>query len=705
MSFVFSNPLPQDGVTTLAAASVVNPFNDVKTYAISHQSGAGYRHVTDAIDSEALAAGPVYTDASVHLQQRINQLAAAVSAIIGITGFSAAVAGLPATISAINTTLTNAAAAATPNRLVMRDSVGGAAFAWLNATNTNAGTIVASVSGANGQTANLVQVQGYGLTAGEALTIPPTGPLTSARQITAPQFNGALSGIATNIAGIAAVPNGGTGLATLPAHNLLVGNGASPPLGLAPGAANNLLFSNGTDIVSAPFTAAIIPDRVLPYLKLLNLSITGNPASLTVTVNPGSFVNSVGTLKTIASTPVVLTAPTTGSQYAEVWFNDAGSANVTYGTVGGSRDTAAASSPNSPQWVFLPQNCTGIYSSQADWQAAGSPAAKGYVDDRPVGGGSSGAAGGTSTSATVATLGPPATSGATNGAQLSAILAGTAVGTYNGENAANIIASPTIMKSVATDVSLAHMLSTYLFPDTLSRISVSGATVSLAASGSNPLPITLQGRQREATSALTATATGAAGLRYLIADCSAAGVTPWSLISPMPTSNSVAPYQYVLEAYWFDGTVLRTTTIDTSNVASIASGNVRDETVVAQGTGGVISVTGTGAYQINPAVPVVDFWLPKPATLKIFNSGVAATPTTSKAIFIGAGLDGTGTNWALVPINNATGAADYSGGGNTAIIPSVSAGHHTIQQNIISTAGTICNPLGYACAVYIEIMG
>jgi len=48
------------------------------------------------------------------------------------------------------------------------------------------------------------------------------------------------------------VPNGGTGVATLPANNVLIGNGTSPVTAVAPGTAGNVLSSNGTSWVSAP---------------------------------------------------------------------------------------------------------------------------------------------------------------------------------------------------------------------------------------------------------------------------------------------------------------------------------------------------------------------------------------------------------------------------------------------------------------------
>lgn len=61
-----------------------------------------------------------------------------------------------------------------------------------------------------------------------------------------PTLNQNTTGTASNITGIAAVANGGTGLATLTANNVILGNGTSSPLFVAPGTIGNVLISNGT---------------------------------------------------------------------------------------------------------------------------------------------------------------------------------------------------------------------------------------------------------------------------------------------------------------------------------------------------------------------------------------------------------------------------------------------------------------------------
>lgn len=74
---------------------------------------------------------------------------------------------------------------------------------------------------------------------------------------------GATSGIplinqagADPVYGVAIVQGGGTGTNTLPAHAALIGNGTNSLLGVLPGSNGNVLTSNGTDWTSAAIPAA-----------------------------------------------------------------------------------------------------------------------------------------------------------------------------------------------------------------------------------------------------------------------------------------------------------------------------------------------------------------------------------------------------------------------------------------------------------------
>ena len=66
-----------------------------------------------------------------------------------------------------------------------------------------------------------------------------------------PNFTGTHTGTDLSL-GINSVPGGGTGLGTLTANNVILGNGASAPTFVAPGSSGNLLTSDGTTWVSSP---------------------------------------------------------------------------------------------------------------------------------------------------------------------------------------------------------------------------------------------------------------------------------------------------------------------------------------------------------------------------------------------------------------------------------------------------------------------
>jgi hypothetical protein len=70
---------------------------------------------------------------------------------------------------------------------------------------------------------------------------------------------GNVSGTSANVTGTVAVANGGTGLTTLTANNVMLGNGTSTPAFVAPGTSGNVLTSNGTTWVSG--TAGIGTDQ------------------------------------------------------------------------------------------------------------------------------------------------------------------------------------------------------------------------------------------------------------------------------------------------------------------------------------------------------------------------------------------------------------------------------------------------------------
>lgn len=97
--------------------------------------------------------------------------------------------------------------------------------------------------------------------AGKSVNLDSSGALT---------LPGAISALSASITGLMAagsgsfttalpVTSGGTGVATIPLNNVILGNGTSAPQAVAPSTAGNILTSNGTTWVSSTPSASVPP--------------------------------------------------------------------------------------------------------------------------------------------------------------------------------------------------------------------------------------------------------------------------------------------------------------------------------------------------------------------------------------------------------------------------------------------------------------
>jgi hypothetical protein len=106
------------------------------------------------------------------------------------------------------------------------------------------GDIPNNAANTTGTAANITASSNSTLTTLSVLSLPGS------------QVTGNISGNAANVTGIVTVPNGGTGLATLTANNVILGAGTSTPTFVAPGTSGNVLTSNGTTWTSAAAAGA-----------------------------------------------------------------------------------------------------------------------------------------------------------------------------------------------------------------------------------------------------------------------------------------------------------------------------------------------------------------------------------------------------------------------------------------------------------------
>jgi hypothetical protein len=104
---------------------------------------------------------------------------------------------------------------------------------------------------------------------------------------------GNVSGTSANVTGTVAVANGGTGLTTLTANNVILGNGTSTPAFVEPGTSGNVLTSDGTTWVSG--TAGIGSGQTWQAVTgsraigTTYTNSTGKPIQVNVNITLGTF--------------------------------------------------------------------------------------------------------------------------------------------------------------------------------------------------------------------------------------------------------------------------------------------------------------------------------------------------------------------------------------------------------------------------------
>ena len=162
------------------------------------------------------------------------------------------------------------------NRITSLTVTGSSGAATLTSNTLNIPTYTLAGLGGQASSTNLTSLSGltYAATSLVKMTAAGTFGLDTATYLTANQsitLSGDVTGsgttaITTTLATVG-VAKGGTGLTTLTANNVILGNGTSSPTFVAPGSSGNLLTSNGTTWQSTtPAASSSLPTGALmPY--------------------------------------------------------------------------------------------------------------------------------------------------------------------------------------------------------------------------------------------------------------------------------------------------------------------------------------------------------------------------------------------------------------------------------------------------------
>ena len=233
---------------------------------------------------------------------------------------------------------------------------------------TNGQLLIGNSTGNTLTPATLTAGSGVTITNGSgAITVAFTGP--GAGSVTSVDVSGGTTGLTTSggpitssgtvtLAGTLAVANGGTSLTTLTANNVILGNGTSTPLFVAPSTNGNVLTSNGTTWASTAPAAG--------FSTSADNTFTGTQSFAGTSAKLAEVLTNAAEVATVSATAATGTINYDVTTQSVLYYTSNASANWTVNfraSSGTSLNTAMSTGQSVTAAFLVTQGATAYYNS------------------------------------------------------------------------------------------------------------------------------------------------------------------------------------------------------------------------------------------------------------------------------------------------------------------------------------------------------
>ena len=191
--------------------------------------------------------------------------------------------------------------------------------------------------------------------------------------------------LTTNVTGTLPVGNGGTGATTLTANNVLLGNGTSAPLFVAPGTLGNVLTSDGTTWASSTPAAG--------FSTSANNTFTGTQTFSGTSSAQAIVLNDAAEVTTVSATAATGTIAYDITTQSVLYYTSNASANWTVnfrGSSGTSLDTLMSTGQSMTVAFLVTQGSTAYYNSAVQVDGTTSGVTTRWLGGAPTAGNASG---------------------------------------------------------------------------------------------------------------------------------------------------------------------------------------------------------------------------------------------------------------------------------------------------------------------------